>query len=255
VIYDYDKDLEIGSDDDSLLLMKFLAILAKLSPYAKIEIKSKNKILIYSIDKLELSAALLTLNINLNNEYYLEKVFKVSTIPMIAKYVIPKRISITETGLSILSLHKQTGIETIINLSWLEIEYPSLNIPSLDDLIKDFIIIDIDRNNLSKILNMFMLSDIDEIKLTLTKDAIYLAASGPGIAILQHLNEDIISSKVSKHISLKIPSIYIRIINHVIRLLNDVRVYMKEKSSLIVGGNVALNIPTSFFLIIPSRNE
>jgi hypothetical protein len=245
----------IENEADTSMFLKLLSILSSLSNYAKIEKKS-DSLSIYTIDKLELSVAILRLHTNSKEDLLLEKIFKISVIPKFIKYVNPKSIKISDNGIRIFALHKQTNKETIIDLEWLDVEYPSVNASSLDELISSSFTIKIDKESLTKIFDIYMLSDVDELRFIYKNGSIYLQGVGLGVSI-SHFSEDkqVGSLNNVSEIVFRIPSMYIRMLYLTLRLLENVSVYIKDNSPLVISGNTLLSIPSTLYLLIASRSE
>ena len=248
------EEFIIENEYDALMFLKFLTVLSRLSNYAKIE-KRRDCLTIYTVDKLELSIAMLKLYTYSNEDILLEKIFKISLIPKFIKYINPKNIKISDKGIRIFALHKQTNKEIIIDLEWLDIEYPSVNTSSISELIPSSLSINIDKESLSKILGIFMLSDVDELRFIYRNGTVYLQGIGLGISISHFPESKQINNLDNNEVSFRIPSMYIRMLNLTFRLLENVNIYIKDNSPLIINGNTILSFPSSFYLVIASRSE
>jgi hypothetical protein len=241
-------------DNDAIKFLKLLSMLARLSPYAKIEKKSDG-LIIYSLDKLELSAAILKLQGNFCKELELEKVFKVSMIPKILKFASPKVIEITSDHIRISSLYRYTQQEVSIDLVWLDVEYPSLDMSFVTRALSDSHTLHINDQDLARIFNLFMIGDIDEFKLICNSNSIYLQGIGLGITI-SHRLQTVESQCFNSAIALRIPSIYVRILRYAFDLVENIQIHLKDKMPLVISGmTTLLTFPVTFYLVISSRND
>jgi hypothetical protein len=241
-------------NDDAVKFLKLLSILARLSPYAKIE-KKGDDLIIYSLDKLELSAAILKLQSDFCKELEFEKIFKVSTIPKILKFASPKAIEITRDYIRISSLHRRAQREVSIDLVWLDVEYPTLDTSFVARALSDSYAVRVNEQDLAKVFNLFMIRDIDEFKLICNGNSIYLQGIGLGITI-SHRLQIIESQCFSGTIALRIPSMYVRMLRYAFDLVENVQIHLKDDMPLVISGTTTLStFPVTFYLVVSSRND